>query len=92
MTAVNDVRAHAGVALTPARRRFALFALALGGFGIGSSEFVTMGLLPEIASGLLPEMMATRPTSGWRAPAGRSAPTPSGWSSVPRCCRCSRSG
>src|SRR5699024_7574664 len=56
VTAVNDVRAHAGVALTPARRRFALFALALGGFGIGSSEFVTMGLLPEIASGLLPEM------------------------------------
>ncbi|HJB10394.1 MAG TPA: MFS transporter [Candidatus Brachybacterium merdavium] len=64
MTAVNDVRAHAGVALTPARRRFALFALALGGFGIGSSEFVTMGLLPEIASGLLPEMMATRPDVG----------------------------
>lgn len=64
MTAVPDVRAHAGAALTPARRRFALFALALGGFGIGSSEFVTMGLLPEIAAGLLPEMMATQPDQG----------------------------
>jgi len=64
VTAVNDVRAHSGVALTPARRRFALFALALGGFGIGSSEFVTMGLLPEIAAGLLPEMMATQPDVG----------------------------
>ena len=64
MTAVPDVRAHAGVQLTPARRRFALFALALGGFGIGSSEFVTMGLLPEIAAGLLPEMMATQPDQG----------------------------
>ncbi|MBX9717385.1 MAG: MFS transporter [Microbacteriaceae bacterium] len=32
----------------------ALLALALGGFGIGSTEFVAMGLLPEIARDLLP--------------------------------------
>ncbi len=30
----------------------ALFALGLGGFGIGVGEFVPMGLLPEIADGL----------------------------------------
>ena len=40
------------VTLTPARSRAALFALALGGFGIGTTEFATMGLLPEIAADL----------------------------------------
>ena len=30
----------------------ALLALALGGFAIGTTEFVTMGLLPEIANGI----------------------------------------
>ena len=40
--------------LTPARRALALFALALGGFGIGVTEFATMGLLPDIARELLP--------------------------------------
>ena len=30
----------------------ALLALALGGFAIGTTEFVTMGLLPEIADGI----------------------------------------
>jgi DHA1 family inner membrane transport protein len=29
-----------------------LLALALGGFGIGTTEFVTMGLLPDIADGM----------------------------------------
>ncbi|WP_058039048.1 MFS transporter [Rhodococcus sp. KB6] len=29
-----------------------MLALALGGFGIGTTEFVSMGLLPEMASGL----------------------------------------
>lgn len=29
-----------------------LFALALGGFGIGTTEFVAMGLLPQIAAGI----------------------------------------
>jgi DHA1 family inner membrane transport protein len=35
-----------------ARPRLALFALALGGFAIGTTEFVTMGLLPEVAAGV----------------------------------------
>jgi DHA1 family inner membrane transport protein len=34
------------------RLRLALVALALGGFAIGTTEFVAMGLLPEIASGV----------------------------------------
>ena len=50
--------------LTPVRRRLALLAIALGGFGIGGSEFVSMGLLPGIAHGLLPEMMAADPEGG----------------------------
>ncbi|GEK19498.1 MFS transporter [Cellulomonas xylanilytica] len=40
------------VTLSPARSRAALLALALGGFGIGTTEFATMGLLPEIADDL----------------------------------------
>jgi DHA1 family inner membrane transport protein len=31
---------------------FAILAMAVGGFGIGTTEFVTMGLLPEIAQSL----------------------------------------
>lgn len=34
--------------------RLALLALALGGFAIGSTEFVALGLLPDIAADLLP--------------------------------------
>jgi DHA1 family inner membrane transport protein len=33
-------------------RWLAVFALAVGGFGIGTTEFVAMGLLPDIASSL----------------------------------------
>jgi MFS transporter, DHA1 family, inner membrane transport protein len=44
--------------LSPARARLALLALALGGFGIGSTEFVVMGLLPDIAADLLPALDA----------------------------------
>ncbi|MHA3722492.1 MFS transporter [Leucobacter sp. HY1910] len=40
--------------LSPARRAIALFTLALGGFGIGVTEFASMGLLPDIARELLP--------------------------------------
>ncbi len=40
--------------VSPARTRLALLALALGGFGIGATEFVAMGLLPQIARDLLP--------------------------------------
>lgn len=32
--------------------RLALLALALGGFTIGTTEFMTMGLLPEVAAGV----------------------------------------
>jgi MFS transporter, DHA1 family, inner membrane transport protein len=50
----------AGVtSLSPTRVRFALLALALGGFGIGSTEFVVMGLLPNITADLLPALDAT---------------------------------
>jgi DHA1 family inner membrane transport protein len=41
-------------------RWLAVFALALGGFGIGTTEFVAMGLLPDIASSL----GITEPTAG----------------------------
>ncbi|WP_084078361.1 MFS transporter [Demequina sp. NBRC 110057] len=44
--------------MTPARTRLALFALAIGSFGIGTTEFVAMGLLPDIARDLLPETWA----------------------------------
>lgn len=45
--------------LTPARTRLALLSLALGGFGIGTTEFVAMGLLPDIARDLLPDLYAS---------------------------------
>ncbi|HEY0002961.1 MAG TPA: MFS transporter [Actinoplanes sp.] len=40
--------------LTVGRRWAALFALAMGGFGLGLTEFVAMGLLPDLARDLLP--------------------------------------
>lgn len=55
---------------SPARVRFALLALALGGFGIGATEFVAMGLLPNIAADLMPALYASSPEdanarAGW---------------------------
>lgn len=47
------------VTLSPTRIRLALLALALGGFGIGATEFVASGLLPNIAADLLPKLDAT---------------------------------
>ncbi|MGY4710029.1 MFS transporter [Mycolicibacterium sp. CBM1] len=44
--------ATATPALSPTRSRLGILALALGGFGIGTNEFVSMGLLPEIAASL----------------------------------------
>jgi DHA1 family inner membrane transport protein len=38
--------------VSPAHTRLALLALAVGGFAIGTTEFVTMGLLPEVAQGV----------------------------------------
>ena len=51
---MTDTLTPARTALaTPPRSRagLALLALAVGGFAIGTTEFVTMGLLPEVAAG-----------------------------------------
>ena len=45
-------------ALSRTRTRLALLALALGGFGIGATEFVASGLLPNIATDLLAQLDA----------------------------------
>lgn len=42
------------------RRRVAMSALALGGFGIGTTEFVSMGLLPDMAT----SMSVSEPSAG----------------------------
>ncbi|MCP2031750.1 DHA1 family inner membrane transport protein [Okibacterium sp. HSC-33S16] len=56
--------------LSPTRIRLALLALSIGAFSIGTTEFVAMGLLPHIASDLLPELFAFSPEAanaraGW---------------------------
>ena len=48
---VADLSEHQPV-VGPRRLAAALVALALGGFAIGTTEFVTMGLLPDIAHGI----------------------------------------
>ena len=48
------------VAPQPAVLKLAILALALGGFGIGTNEFVAMGLLPDIAASL----HVSEPTAG----------------------------
>jgi len=50
--------------------RWALLSLAVGSFGIGMTEFVVMGLLPDIAQELLPSEWASDPDAaiaqtGW---------------------------
>jgi DHA1 family inner membrane transport protein len=50
----------ASPALCPTRAGLGILALALGSFGIGTNEFVAMGLLPEIAGGL----HISEPTAG----------------------------
>ena len=52
------------------RVRLALFALALGGFGIGATEYVAAGLLPDLTRELLASLNATDPEqaisqAGW---------------------------
>ncbi|MCK2034395.1 MFS transporter [Microbacterium sp. KSW4-4] len=46
---------------TPSRgaAKWALLSLAIGSFGIGMTEFVVMGLLPNIAADLLPSVWAS---------------------------------
>ncbi len=52
---------HSVVAPDPTVRWLAVFALALGGFAIGTTEFVAMGgLLPDIAASL----HISEPTAG----------------------------
>ncbi len=48
------------VAPAPSVRWLAVLALAIGGFGIGTTEFVAMGLLPDIAS----SFAISEPTAG----------------------------
>lgn len=50
--------------------KWALLSLAIGSFGIGMTEFVVMGLLPDIARDLLPQAWASDPQdaiarTGW---------------------------
>ncbi|WP_245884613.1 MFS transporter [Glaciihabitans tibetensis] len=47
--------------MTPRGINLALLALALGGFAIGTTEFVAMGLLPELAADLLPAVYESSP-------------------------------
>ncbi|RYB91593.1 MFS transporter [Nocardioides glacieisoli] len=52
-TAAADTPADLDVPSVTARHfGLAVVALAMGGFAIGTTEFVTMGLLPQIASGV----------------------------------------
>jgi DHA1 family inner membrane transport protein len=56
----RPTRPQSVIATDPTVRWLAVFALALGGFGIGTTEFVAMGLLPDIAAGF----GITEPTAG----------------------------
>lgn len=53
---MSEARPETPVSYSRKRVFFSLLALALGGFGIGSTEFVVMGLLPDIARDLLPDL------------------------------------
>ncbi|QNJ92446.1 MFS transporter [Mycolicibacterium fluoranthenivorans] len=59
-TLARPHRPHSVVAPDPTVRWLAVFALALGGFAIGTTEFVAMGLLPDIAASL----HISEPTAG----------------------------
>lgn len=57
-------------ALSPARARWVLLSLALGGFAVGCTEFGVLGLLPDFAQSLLPELYRQSPhyaesRAGW---------------------------
>ncbi len=51
MTSTTDVTRAPGEDV-PVHFGWAVFALSMGGFAIGTTEFVTMGLLPQIADGV----------------------------------------
>ncbi len=52
MSSLTAASAASPMTYSSRRAAAATVALVLGGFGIGTAEFVTMGLLPQIASGL----------------------------------------
>jgi DHA1 family inner membrane transport protein len=52
VTLVESARPESSLAVSTKHLTFALLALALGGFAIGTTEFMTMGLLEEIADGI----------------------------------------
>ncbi|RWZ68588.1 MFS transporter [Labedella populi] len=52
---------HGPTTTSSARIRLALLALAVGGFGIGTTEFAAMGLLPQIATDLFPALAVSDP-------------------------------
>ena len=56
----RDIVADGADGLAGIRARLAMFALALGGFSIGTTEFATMGLLPQIAT----DLQVSIPTAG----------------------------
>ncbi|WGW11191.1 MFS transporter [Saxibacter everestensis] len=61
MSAQNDLAVAPQASAMPSKTvGLALFALAMGGFGIGTTEFATMGILPQIADGL----QTSIPTAG----------------------------
>ena len=49
---MNDGVSTPEIQVSTRHLSLALLALALGGFAIGTTEFVTMGLLPDIATGI----------------------------------------
>ncbi|MHA3019548.1 MFS transporter [Mycobacterium sp. BMJ-28] len=59
-TLARPHRPQSVVAPDPTVRWLAVLALAVGGFGIGTTEFVAMGLLPDIAASL----HVSEPTAG----------------------------
>lgn len=52
VTLVESARPESSLAASTKHLTYALLALALGGFAIGTTEFMTMGLLEEIADGI----------------------------------------
>ena len=56
-----------------AGHRVLIAALVCGGFGIGVSEFIVMGLLPQMAADLLPELYAANTEAALAASGGVAA-------------------
>ncbi len=52
MSQTTETRHAVGATVRPRSFGPAVFALAVGGFAIGTTEFVTMGVLPQVADGV----------------------------------------